>query len=145
MAIEDEAARLLTDRGLTVAVADAAAVGRIADRLTGRPGASAFFLGGVEPYVNDPKVRLLGVGLDLLERHGSVSRPVARAMALGARNAFRADVGLAATGVLGPGGGTEATKESNPRRRSQRSPDGEKVPRPKKRENSEAWKGDSAC
>jgi len=48
----------------------------------------------------------LGVPAALIDRHGAVSAPVARAMALGIRRTSGADLGLAVTGVAGPGGGT---------------------------------------
>ena len=63
-------------------------------------------LGGVIAYANAVKCALLGVDGDLLTRHGAVSEPVARAMAAGARRATGAEIGVAITGVAGPGGGT---------------------------------------
>jgi len=59
-------------------------------------------------YSNEAKVNLLGVPAELIEQHGAVSPQVARAMADGARAVFDADIGVAITGVAGPGGGTEA-------------------------------------
>jgi nicotinamide-nucleotide amidase len=55
-------------------------------------------------YGNRAKVRRLGIPADLIDRHGAVSAPVARAMALGIRRTSGADLGLAVTGVAGPGG-----------------------------------------
>ena len=55
---------------------------------------------------NESKVRRLGVDRALIERHGAVSEEVARAMALGAARTSGAMVGLAVTGIAGPGGGT---------------------------------------
>jgi nicotinamide-nucleotide amidase len=57
-------------------------------------------------YSNAAKVDLLAVPPDLIERHGAVSRPVARAMARGIRRRARADLGLAVTGIAGPAGGS---------------------------------------
>jgi nicotinamide-nucleotide amidase len=50
---------------------------------------------------------MIGVPPDLIEKHGAVSEPVARAMAEGALRNSRAQVSLAITGVAGPSGGTE--------------------------------------
>jgi PncC family amidohydrolase len=58
-------------------------------------------------YANAVKTALLGVPETMLREHGAVSEPVARAMAAGARAATGARVGLAITGVAGPGGGTD--------------------------------------
>src|SRR5690606_24283370 len=98
----------LIRRQLTLAVAEASTGGALADALTARPGASAFFLGGTIPYSDAAKERLLGVPATTLARHGAVSAETAAALAAGARQAFQSDLGLAVTGILGPGGGTPA-------------------------------------
>jgi PncC family amidohydrolase len=43
----------------------------------------------------------------MLDEHGAVSDPVVRAMAEGVRQRFGADLGVAVTGISGPGGGSE--------------------------------------
>lgn len=106
--LDEVVARLLRDSGLRVAVAESCTGGLVGERLTSVAGSSAYFLGGVVAYSNDAKCRLLGVPPELLEKFGAVSAEVAEAMARGARERFGADVGLAVTGVAGPGGGTEA-------------------------------------
>lgn len=102
----DHLASTLLRRQLTVAVAEASTGGAIADRLTDLPGASAYFLGGVVAYANQQKERLLGVPAQLLLAHVAVSAEVAAAMAGNVRKSFGSDLGLAATGILGPGGAT---------------------------------------
>lgn len=94
--------------GLTLALAESCTGGLIAARLTDVAGASNVLLGGVVAYANTAKVAQLGVDAALLERHGAVSEPVALAMAQGAAARFGSAVGLATTGVAGPGGGTDA-------------------------------------
>ena len=74
----------------------------VAARLADVPGASAVLHGGVVAYQNAVKTGLLGVPEDLLARVGAVDADVARRMALGARAALGADVGVATTGVAGP-------------------------------------------
>jgi nicotinamide-nucleotide amidase len=105
--VDEILAGLLTGAGATVAVAESCTGGLLAGRLTERPGSSGYMLGGVTAYSNEAKVHLAGVDADLIERHGAVSEPVARALADGARRAFGADYGIGVTGVAGPGGGTE--------------------------------------
>ena len=74
--------------------------------MTDVPGASEIFLGGVVSYANSTKEKLLGVRMEALVMHGAVSEPVAREMAVGAREKFGADLAIAVTGIAGPGGGT---------------------------------------
>lgn len=104
--LQDTTARLLVERGRTLAVAESCTAGLIAARLVERPGASAFFLAGYLPYSDEAKTRDLGVPPALLAAHGAVSAPVAVAMAEGARRHAGADLGLAVTGIAGPTGGT---------------------------------------
>ncbi|HSK14879.1 MAG TPA: CinA family nicotinamide mononucleotide deamidase-related protein [Gaiellaceae bacterium] len=110
---EDErtVAELVLDRcrelGWTLATAESCTGGLVGARLTEVPGASAVYAGGFVAYANEAKARLLGVPMELLERHGAVSPEAAAAMAHGARRALGAEVALAVTGIAGPGGGTE--------------------------------------
>ena len=96
----------LRSRGQTLAVAESCTGGGLGASLAAVPGASDVLLGGVIAYANSVKQGLLGVPAALLEAHGAVSDPVARAMAEGARRATGADWALALTGVAGPGGGS---------------------------------------
>ena len=98
---------LLRERRRTVAVAESCTGGMLGQRLTAIPGSSDVFLGGTIAYANAVKERELGVPRDMLERHGAVSEMVARHMASSVRQSYGADVGIAITGVAGPGGGTD--------------------------------------
>jgi nicotinamide-nucleotide amidase len=97
----------LRARGLHVAVAESCTAGLVAARLADIPGASDVLVGGVIAYADDIKQKLLGVPAALLVEYGAVSAESARAMAEGARAATGAEVGIAVTGVAGPGGGSE--------------------------------------
>jgi nicotinamide-nucleotide amidase len=99
---------LLRTHGHTIAVAESCTGGLLGGRLTAVPGSSRQVLGGVIAYDNRLKVGLLGVPEAMLAEHGAVSEPVARAMASGVRASCGADVGVAITGIAGPGGGSEA-------------------------------------
>jgi nicotinamide-nucleotide amidase len=93
--------------GLTVATAESCTGGLVAHALTEVPGSSAYVRGGIVAYANDVKAELLGVPVGALDAHGAVSAQVAVAMAEGARDRLRADLGVAVTGVAGPDGGTD--------------------------------------
>ena len=96
----------MAERGLTLAVAESSTGGLLGHLITEVPGSSAVFLGGVIAYHNRLKEQL-GVSRETLEREGAVSGAAAGAMAEGARRRTGADIGLAVTGIAGPGGGTE--------------------------------------
>ncbi len=100
-------AERLRERGETVAVAESCTGGMVSALLTEPEGATTWFAGGAVAYHDSLKQRWAGVPADLLERHGAVSEPVARAMAVGIRNALGATYGLSVTGYAGPTGGTE--------------------------------------
>lgn len=106
--IETIVARLLTARGLTLAVAESCTGGLITDRLTDIPGSSDFLDRGAVTYSNAAKTALLGVPVGVIREHGAVSDETARLMAEGARRRAGTHLGLAVTGIAGPGGGTEA-------------------------------------
>jgi nicotinamide-nucleotide amidase len=99
--------RALSGAGASVATAESCTGGGIAERITDVPGASDYFLGGVVAYSNEAKQSLLDVPRELLEKHGAVSAPVAKAMAEGVRARFGSTYGVATTGISGPGGGSD--------------------------------------
>ncbi len=105
--IDEQAASLLSGSGLTIATAESCTGGLLAARLSERPGASNYLLGGVVVYSNEAKTSLAGVDPELIVAHGAVSMPVAVALADGARAGLGADIGVGVTGIAGPDGGTE--------------------------------------
>jgi nicotinamide-nucleotide amidase len=97
-----EVVRLLTEAGLTLAVAESLTGGAVVEAIVAVPGASACLRGGVVAYATDLKASLLGVPTRLLDTEGAVHPQVALAMARGVRERLGADVGVATTGVAGP-------------------------------------------
>jgi len=97
---------LLPQRGWMMATAESCTGGLIAGACTDLSGSSAWFERGFVTYSNEAKSEMLGVDAALIEAHGAVSEPVARAMAEGAVARSRAQAAVAVTGVAGPTGGS---------------------------------------
>jgi len=98
---------LLREKGLTIGLCESCTGGMIAARLTEVPGASEVLRCGVVSYSNESKARLAGVSGRTIAAHGAVSGECALEMARGVREVSGAEVGLAVTGIAGPGGGTD--------------------------------------
>lgn len=106
-ALEEVVGALLKQRRLKIAVAESCTGGLVGARITNIAGSSEYFERAVVTYSNAAKSELLGVPAELIARHGAVSGEVAAAMAQGIRQGAKTDLGLAVTGIAGPGGGTE--------------------------------------
>jgi len=101
-----ELVALLASLRLTVATAEATTGGLIGHLLVAVPGSSAAFRGGIAPYSNQAKIRL-GAPEAVLAEFGAVSKETAEALATAAMNWFGAEIGIAETGIAGPGGGND--------------------------------------
>ena len=99
-------ADILQKKGWLMATAESCTGGMIAAACTDLAGSSNWFERGFVTYSNRAKTELLGVDPVLIDNHGAVSEPVARAMAQGALARSHAQAALAVTGVAGPGGGS---------------------------------------
>jgi nicotinamide-nucleotide amidase len=99
---------MLRSKGLTLSTAESCTGGLIGNLLTQVPGSSDYYQGGVVVYSNASKVKLLGVLPETLEEHGAVSAATVRQMAEGIRKTIPSDLGIAVTGIAGPGGGSDA-------------------------------------
>jgi len=104
--LETVVARLLKERGLTLAMAESCTGGLISNLLTDVPGISENLLETCVTYSNQAKINRLGVKHETLEAYGAVSPQTAQEMAEGILRTSGADIGLAVTGIAGPGGGT---------------------------------------
>ena len=104
--IENVVIKLLKEKNLMLGVAESCTGGQVAATLTKVPGVSDVFAGGVVAYSNEVKHIALGVSPDTLAEFGAVSEPTVCEMAEGVRVMLGTDVGIATSGVAGPGGGT---------------------------------------
>lgn len=97
---------LMRRQNFTVSAAESCTGGYISHLFTSIPGSSVYFKGAVVSYANEAKVNTLGVDPTDLRREGAVSEEVAMQMASGAKQVFKTDFAISATGVAGPDGGT---------------------------------------
>jgi nicotinamide-nucleotide amidase len=104
--LEEVIVKLLIKRNQTLVIAESCTGGLIANRITNVPGASRVFVAGYVCYADRAKTDMLDVDPKLIETHGAVSEPVARALAERARACAGSDYALATTGIAGPTGGS---------------------------------------
>lgn len=104
--LEEVIGKILSDRGLTLAVAESCTGGEVSSRITNVSGSSKYFERGIVTYSNASKVELLKVNEDTIAEVGAVSREVAMQMAEGVRAVSGTDIGISTTGILGPTGAT---------------------------------------
>mgnify|MGYP005850829889 CR=1 FL=1 len=97
----------MRDKGMRIALAESCTGGLLAAALTSVAGSSEYFYGGVVSYSNQAKIDFLAVAPQVLDSWGAVSAPTARQMAANVKARCGTDIGLAITGIAGPGGGSE--------------------------------------
>ena len=105
--LEAVVGNLLRARGWWVAFAESCTGGLATSRMTDVPGSSEYLERSIVAYSNRAKIELLDVPEALIKEHGAVSEPVALAMAAGIRRRTGVNIGVAITGIAGPGGGSE--------------------------------------
>ncbi|MFT4164326.1 MAG: CinA family protein [Microlunatus sp.] len=97
-----EVVAALRTRRETMATAESLTGGLVGATITGVPGASAVYRGGLIPYATELKAALVGVSPVTLAEDGPVAASTAGQLAQGTARACDADWGLATTGVAGP-------------------------------------------
>ena len=107
ISLEEAIGQLLLAQKKTIALAESCSGGFIQHKITQIPGSSAYFQGGIVPYHNQFKIDVLGVKASTLEKHGAVSEECVTEMAERVREKFNSDIGIASSGIAGPGGGSE--------------------------------------
>jgi PncC family amidohydrolase len=104
--LEEEIGIPLRKNGLKIAIAESCTGGLVSHRITNVAGSSDYYEGTIVSYSNEIKERVLGVDGMTLRKFGAVSSQCAKEMSEGIRNVMKTDIGLAITGIAGPGGGT---------------------------------------
>lgn len=104
--LEAAIGKTLRERKVTISVAESCTGGYLSHLITSVPGSSAYFLGSMVPYDYQIKMRQLGVRPEVLEQYGAVSEPTIIEMANIVRAKFNTDIGVATSGIAGPGGAT---------------------------------------
>jgi nicotinamide-nucleotide amidase len=99
-------AQLLQKNNLTIATAESCTGGYLSHLITSQPGSSQYFIGGIIAYANNIKTEQLGVAEEIIKSSGAVSEATAAAMAAQVRIKYKASIGIATTGIAGPGGAT---------------------------------------
>ena len=97
---------LLIDKGWHISFAESCTGGMVAAAIVDVAGASAAFNESFVTYSNQAKIKRLGVSADTVGEHGVVSEPVVSEMARGVAEVTDSQVGVAVSGIAGPGGGT---------------------------------------
>jgi nicotinamide-nucleotide amidase len=105
--LQDVLAGLLTEKSLTLAIAESFTGGLISDRITDVPGSSTYFLGSVVTYSNKSKTEQLKVAEETISKYGAVSEQTIKEMVTGVQNLFGSNCAIASTGIAGPTGATE--------------------------------------
>ena len=105
--LEKIVGQVLKERDLMLVTAESCTGGLIGNRITDIPGSSQYYERGYVTYSNQAKMEEIQVSQGTLDEHGAVSEETAREMVEGALDSSNADIGVAVTGIAGPGGGTE--------------------------------------
>lgn len=105
--IEKILGEILSDKKLTISVAESCTGGELAHLITSVSGSSNYFLGSVVTYATQKKIDLLNVNPKTVEEFTVVSEQVASEMAIGCQNLFKTNISVSTTGVAGPSKGED--------------------------------------
>jgi nicotinamide-nucleotide amidase len=105
--LEQIVGKLLKEQGKTISTAESCTGGYISHLITKVPGSSEYYMGSVISYSYDIKENELGVSKEVLEKQGAVSQEVVEQMAKAIRTKYKTDYSISASGIAGPGGGTD--------------------------------------
>lgn len=104
--IEVAIGKLLSEKNLTLSIAESCTGGNVSRMITSVPGSSAYFQGSIIPYSYEIKMAQLGIKPETLQEYGAVSEQTIVEMATNVRTRFHTNIGMATSGIAGPGGAT---------------------------------------
>jgi nicotinamide-nucleotide amidase len=104
--LEQVLGNILRNKKLTLSIAESCTGGYLSHLITSIPGSSDYFPGSIIAYANEIKTSHLGVSPSTIEKFGAVSEESVKEMANAVRAKFNTDIGVATSGIAGPGGGT---------------------------------------
>lgn len=99
--------KILKQNSKTISTAESCTGGAIASLITSVAGSSSYFEGSIISYSNAIKQNLLGVKKETLDKYGAVSEETVREMLSGVLDKMKTDYGIAVSGIMGPGGGSD--------------------------------------
>ena len=105
--LEEQLINKLIEKSLHISCAESCTGGLVASRIVNVANASKVFDASFVTYANEAKIKYLGVSPETIVKYGVVSEEVALEMAAGVAKETDAEVGIAVSGIAGPGGGTE--------------------------------------
>ena len=105
--MQEVVGKLLSKHAKTISTAESCTGGAVASLITSVAGSSNYYQGSIVSYSNDVKQDLLGVKKETLDAYGAVSEETAREMLSGVLQKMKTDYGIAVTGIMGPGGGSD--------------------------------------
>ena len=105
--LEEQLVEKLIEKNWHIACAESCTGGLVASRIVNVANASRVLDVSFVTYANDAKINYVGVSPVTILTYGVVSEEVVLEMAAGVAKAAGSEVGIAVSGIAGPGGGTE--------------------------------------
>lgn len=105
--IEEQLVNRLIEKGWHIACAESCTGGMVASRIVNVANASRVFNVSFVTYANEAKINYLNVSPSTILEYGVVSEEVVLEMAAGVAKSASSEVGIAISGIAGPGGGTD--------------------------------------
>ncbi|MBS1598657.1 MAG: CinA family nicotinamide mononucleotide deamidase-related protein [Bacteroidetes bacterium] len=106
--IQEAIGKMLKQKNQTIGTAESCTGGYIAHLITSIAGSSDYFKGSIVSYSNEIKENVLHVNEETLSSNGAVSEETVKQMVQGALITLNTDYAIATSGIMGPGGGSEA-------------------------------------
>ena len=102
MTLAEQVSNAFKERGLTLGSAESFTGGLFAHIITSISGASKFYKGGYVTYATEEKINVIQVPIEIIAKHGVVSKEVAYYMANNSRQLLHTDYCVSFTGNAGP-------------------------------------------